>query len=105
MEIFMKVNGAMIWPMEMAPILIMVVLDTKESGKMTCKTERASKSGQMEPSMRENIKMVKKTGKESSFSLTKASMKETSKTMKFQAMAIIIGKMVKFIRESGRRIK
>lgn len=72
---------------------------------MTFKMERALKSGQTEPSMKENIKMVKKTEKESSFLPTKASMKETLKTTKFQDMAIIIGKMEKSIRESGRKTK
>lgn len=59
MEIFMRVNGKTIKPMEMVAILMQMELLITESGKMISNMEKELKHGQMEQNMRVNTLKVK----------------------------------------------
>lgn len=56
MEIFTKVTGKMIWPMEWVLFIMQMALFIREDGLKINKEERALKNGEMVPLIKEHIK-------------------------------------------------
>lgn len=57
---YMKVNGRMIKPQDMEYIHILMEQLTRETGRMICNMDKASRNGSMDHIMREIMKMVHK---------------------------------------------